>query len=217
MSEVQTIEEDLVNEKINPWLTIWYRPRETFRYLINNDFNLYYYFLIIAYGFIRVMDQAVEKDYSQIFDMDIDTIWWFVFIVSPIVGLVNVYVFGIGFGASAEWFGGVTNFNYARRLFVWSSIPYIIVGLIMFLLSFSVVGSELLTGADLGFSGLWILALGIPLGVIAFIYRFVLFYIGYKEIYQFSSHWRVIGASIVGFLVAATPGLCLYFLLLGGL
>ena len=26
-------------EKINPWLTIWLKPRKTIRYIINNKFN----------------------------------------------------------------------------------------------------------------------------------------------------------------------------------
>ena len=63
MSEIQsTIEEGIVKDKLIPWITLWYRPKDTFRMLVDQDMDLRFFLLGFLYGIVVVLDRVLETD-----------------------------------------------------------------------------------------------------------------------------------------------------------
>lgn len=83
-------------EKLNPWLTIWYKPRATFRSAINHKSTSLAVFLAIMAGITELFDRAISENMGDH--------------MSTLMVLVLIIVLG-AIGGIVSWF-------------IWSAINY---------------------------------------------------------------------------------------------
>lgn len=76
-----------LGEKLNPWLTIWYKPRATFRSAINyKNMNLLVFLAIMA-GVTETFDRAIAENMGE--HMSTLMVFLFIIILGAIVGMLS--------------------------------------------------------------------------------------------------------------------------------
>lgn len=118
-----------MNDNIRPWLTIWIRPKDTIREVLDTP-SKWPIFLALLYGVIFQLDYMSDRDWGD------TTPLFFIFlnalVFGPLFGLIGWYVSsGIVHGV-ARLFGGVGEWRETRIAMAWCTIPYIVKGTLWF-------------------------------------------------------------------------------------
>ena len=77
-------------KKLNPWLTIWYKPRATFRSAINNKSMKLAFILAMLMGMIELFDRAIEKNMGH--HMSTVAVLVMIIVLGAIVGIVLWFI-----------------------------------------------------------------------------------------------------------------------------
>lgn len=103
--------------KLNPWWTMWFRPRATMREILENYPRRLIHTLAIIGAFTHVAGSA-----SFFLDSWWQTllIWLFVAVVA---GLIGLYIFGGLLKWTGNWLKGTGNFQHILAAIAWSQIP----------------------------------------------------------------------------------------------
>lgn len=121
MSEETTAIES--EERFNPFLNSLMKPRDTIRYVVNNDATMNFWLLIYFVGLSASLDNIARRDdYS--FDMIVIVL---LLIFAPISGLIQVYFSAWVFSWFGRVFGGAANSEGLRASILWSSVPAIFI------------------------------------------------------------------------------------------
>lgn len=103
--------------RLNPWLTMIYRPKATMRYILDHYPKKWIHTLAIAGAFTHVATSA---------NFYIET-WWttliFWFILSVLTGLIALYIFGGLLKWSGKWLKGKSKFQNILAAIAWAQIP----------------------------------------------------------------------------------------------
>lgn len=117
-----------VPEKLNPWLSIWVRPKVTARYAIEKMPMSYLVVLVLIGGIFEVLDKAVTKNMGD----NIPTP--FIFLIALVAGPIFGYIgWWIGSGIAyiiGKWLGGIGTYKELRAVFGIVNIFYIIAGIV---------------------------------------------------------------------------------------
>lgn len=196
----------------NPLATIWYKPRITFRELINTSPEKYVIAFAVLSGIYRTLNQAIKRGFSEQFSLP----WLFVVVIlgGAVLGIISLYITGIALHFMGMMLGGEGKPEHIRLVIAWSSIPD---GLLL-LLAIPVV---LLTGSDAIISNpetremilfAYSLIMLLPVTVVFFILRTIIFVAGLTEVNEFPV-WKTLITVAGGYIVMFIPFLCLIGLL----
>lgn len=129
---------------INPWFTMWYKPRETIRKIIKYDPKYLVIILAMVSGFSETLDRASLKSVGDYFSLT--QIFAVALIVGPIVGLASLYISSWLLRWTGKWIGGKASSEHIRTAIAWSTVP-LVWALLLWIPESVLFGKELFTSA----------------------------------------------------------------------
>ena len=192
-------------EKMNPWFSMWTKPRKTMRYILNDNPRKYIIPLAMIYGVLTALDKASLKSMGDTFSL------WSILLIAivggSIGGICYVYLDALLLKWTGTWIGGKGTTEQIRAAITWGSIPYIVVS-ILWIPELILYGKELFTTATpMIDASLSLSILLIVLGVIEFVFSIWSVIVGLKclgEVQGFSA-WKALGNCILAGLVILVP------------
>lgn len=107
--------------EINPWRSIWFRPRKAIRQILDEDYSYWVIRLAALTGLGHALIQATRL---QALDGSASLFW--AFVLGPILGLIGLYLFGWLYGMVGGWLGGQAPTEHVRTAIAWSQLPFFI-------------------------------------------------------------------------------------------
>jgi len=192
-------------EKINPWLTIWLKPRKTIRYIINTNPTQYVIILSMVSGFFTSLDRASSKNMGDDFPL-----WGIIAIalfLGTIGGVISLYICSALIRWTGSWMHGQANTEQIRAAMAWSYLPTIY-GSILWIPELAIYRKEMFTRYtptmdSSTFLSNMLLAFN-AIEVTCAIWSMIVFYKCLEEVQGFSA-WRAFGNCINAFLVVFVP------------
>lgn len=187
-------------QQINPYLTIWTKPRMTIRTIIDRgadrELPLFIFLIGIAFMVAQMASKKVES-------LPFIGVLLLIVIGSPLLGFMTIYINGFTGWIGGRIFKGTAYKEDIRAAYWWSNVPMIFSGMIMTPL---VLMKILYGGPGLYSNPLYALYFGISsfLFFIAFIWSMLIFVRTYQEVQGFS-FWRAVAALFVGNLIFVSP------------
>lgn len=107
--------------ELNPWQTIWTRPRRTVRWLVNNDPERQVMVLAGAAGFAGVVDRAILEGLG-------DHLGWpgillISGIIGPVLGIMSLLIGAWLLRVTGRLLGGQASTGELVTAYAWSSVP----------------------------------------------------------------------------------------------
>ncbi len=104
---------------LNPWLTIWFQPRRTIRFLLDRHAGKWFYLLAIAGAFTHIAGNG---------GFWFNSVGWSVLmwvVLSVVIGLSVLYIFGGFLKWTGSWLKGKGSLEEVMTAIGWSQIPVI--------------------------------------------------------------------------------------------
>jgi hypothetical protein len=110
--------------KVNPWVSIWVRPRDTIRKII--DFDPGYRFALLSgiYGFPLLLQ--ISQNFSLGQSIPIFIIILIALCLSVFVGMLVISIESALLLWTGRWLGGVASYKEIRAAVAWSNVPNIV-------------------------------------------------------------------------------------------
>jgi hypothetical protein len=198
-------ETNMPTETLNPWFSIWTKPRATIRQILNSKSEAYINTLAIAGGITSALDKASQKNYGD--EYGLLSMFILAIFVGAISGLISLYIGSAIVHWTGKWIGGQGEYDEIKVSTAWANIP-LIWGLLLWIPTWALLGRESFSRNIIAFDysgGLPIIA--ILLGIIAVILGIWTFIIQLKclaEAQRFSA-WAALGNTILAGLVVFVP------------
>jgi hypothetical protein len=184
--------EILALKKNSPWQTIWTRPRDTMRSILDSDPEYLVFLLAILLGIADAIARASTKSLGDMFT--VPAVIALSVIMGPIGGLMLLYGAGAFIKWTGKFLGGQGSYVQIRAAFAWSSVP-LIWGLLLWIPGIAMFGDEVFTREtpriDSNFGLLAAYTGWNMLHVVAFVWSFVIFLKCLAEAQQYSM-WRAL-------------------------
>ncbi len=186
--------------KLNPWKTIWTRPKETLREISAYKKNYKLYTLSFIHGFIILFSS------SQIFSLgsrfSLPAIIAFIVILAIPSGLISISIQSFFFYWVGLLLKGKATYKEVRLAVSWAYVPQV-VSIVICIVLMIMFGKDFFTQAPLqelhtGFAGIMLLLSFANLGL--GIWELVIFLLGLEEMQKYS-FWRVLVNFIFGSIV----------------
>ncbi len=113
---------------ITSLFSIWIRPRDTLRQIIETDPEYAVIFLAMLGGFFHVLSIASENSLGDAVSFPI--ILMMAATVGPIGGILFLYLMGLLVSWTGGWLGGEGSSQQVRAALAWGSVPSLWVGLL---------------------------------------------------------------------------------------
>ena len=202
----------------NPWKTMWLKPRETIREIL--EYNPQYLVLLLAglFGIRYALDMAGAYMLGDMFNL------WLILagaiIIGPIIGIISLYISSFLMVWTGKWINGKSSYEHMRAALAWAYIP-ILWGMLMYLLQIPLFGSELFSSLTptLSASGL-LTSLFIVLSLLGITFDIWSFSLSLKTVSEVQgfSVWKALLNMVLVLLVVLIPLLIIltiYFLVTG--
>ncbi len=114
--------------EIKPWLSIWVKPKQTVRALIN--YNIKYRFVVLSllYGLPTVLQTAQNLSLGSVFSLP--AIVLFCLVLSPLLGAIGLLLCTAFLTLTGKWIGGKTTFLEMRCAVSWTNSTNLITVLV---------------------------------------------------------------------------------------
>lgn len=116
----------------NPWLSIWVRPRETIRAIVESNPSHKLYWLCALYGLPMAMSFAQSFSLSSVLPM-----WATLFgalILCTFLGFIGISISSWLLHFTGRWIGGAGSYKSVRAAVAWSNVPNIVTVITWFIL-----------------------------------------------------------------------------------
>lgn len=190
-------------EPLNPWISIWTRPRATLRSILAADPTRHVILLAAASGAAGGIDNALENAFATTGPSSLIATLFLALLLGPVFGVIGLYLWGGLVRWTGSWLGGEATPEEARAAVAWSAVPSLW-GLLLWL-------PLLLSGSQVGVVPLLVGLAQLVLGV----WTFVISLKCLGEAHRFSA-WKALGAEILAVLMIIAPFACIIFALTGG-
>jgi len=178
---------------INPWVSMWTRPRKTIRALVDYKPNYGVFYLASLFAFQDLLYYANWWSFGTKFSPL--SIFLGSLILCPLVGLVWVYFAGWIFYFTGRWLHGRASASHLRKALAWSKVP-VSINLLVWLgfLIFGVPSAFILEGShDTGlFSTIFLNFISLATGI----WSFVLLVQSIREVQHFSISHSIINVAM---------------------
>ena len=192
-------------QALNPWFSIWTKPRATIQQIVETDPQRLVLLLAALGGFSTVLDRASMRNMGD--RLEWPMLFLVAAIVGPLAGIVTLYLGGVLLRWTGRWIGGQASSQHIRAAMAWSSVPEIW-ALLLWIPELALFGQELFTSTtplldanpSLNIAMLGFAALGILMAV----WQFVIFLKCLGQVQGFSA-WKALGNSIMASMVVLLP------------
>lgn len=144
------VEEQTTAEKLNPWYSLWFRPRKTIRQLLDTAYDeKTLHKLVAVAGICSVINSCESKSIGDILGTGYTTMVIVVLmalVLGPIGGYIGLYIESGLISWTGKWIGGQGSDKDIRTAIAWSNVP-LIWGLILIVLELILFGNEMFTKA----------------------------------------------------------------------
>lgn len=215
-TSVETLSDQYITraaEPLNPWFSMWLKPRQTVRQQLDTDPTKYIFLLAALGGISGNLDKIAEHSVGQDLPFRVGILAG-VIVGGAIGGVIWLYLAGWLAGISGRRLGGVGDAADLRTALAWSQIPT--VWLLPFSLAFAAAfiffGAEAIYGAmvadqdpaqDFSFSDLpvWMLLFAAT-AVVVGLWQIVITCQSVGEAHQISSGKGFLSLLIAGIMLA---------------
>lgn len=194
---------------LDPWLSMWVRPRATVRQILDTSPNRQIMLLAVLSGIISSFNNASGRSMG-------DNVPFPVVIVTCIVlgaigGIIGLYISSAVLTWIGRQLGGQGQGPEVRAALAWASVPTIWGGTLL-IPELILFGEELFTTATPRMAShpilaLVLLAFGL-IQIVIGIWGFIVFLHSLGEAHRFSA-WRALGTAVLASLLILGPILCL--------
>jgi hypothetical protein len=192
-------------QSLSPFLSIWIKPRETIRKIVDTAPTKYVTVLAMLAGIGQALDRVSSRNRGD--SLPLIAILGICFIFGPIGGIISMYIGGALYRWSGSWLGGQASSEEVRAAIAWSSVPTIFI-LPLWIPKLLLFDEEMFTKATPKLDAnpfLAIIFLGfVAIEVIVGIWAFVVLMKSLGEVQKFSA-WKALGSVILGTLVILVP------------
>ncbi|TWT82245.1 Yip1 domain protein [Planctomycetes bacterium CA13] len=192
---------------LNPWLSIWTRPRATIRSIVETNVTDSVLLLSALYGITRTLSRASSKSLGD--QMGLTSILLIALIVGPIGGLITIYLSALIIGFTARMLGGTATTEEMRAALAWGFLPATAT-LVLWPPAIMILGHEMFTSAmnmNNPLAAVTMLGVGLTMIVLA-IWSMFTSCKTIGEVNRFSA-WRALGACFLAFFIVLIPILIL--------
>ncbi|MEW6356784.1 MAG: YIP1 family protein [Planctomycetota bacterium] len=197
--------EELNGQALNPWVSIWTKPRATIQQIVNTDPERLVLLLAAIAGAIRVLDRASAKDLGDKIDWSV--IFLIAAIAGPVGGIISLYIGGALIRWTGTCIGGMAPAQHIRAAMAWSSVPVIWVS-VVWIPELALFGREMFTSKMPSLDANPSLGLALfgfaAIEVIGGIWAGIVFLKCLGQVQGFSA-WKALGNAILAGLVIAVP------------
>jgi hypothetical protein len=206
--------EDTSTQVMNPWVSIWTKPRATIQQIIDTNPKHLVLLLATIGGFSTALDRASTRSLGD--KLDWTMILLIVAIVGPIAGIITLYIGSALLRWTGKWIGGNASSQSIRAAIAWSTVPEIL-ALVLWIPALALFGPEMFTSEipsiqenpALNIAFLSIAAVGITVGI----WQFVIYLKCLGQVQGFSA-WKALGNSFMALMVVILPIVTIYVTLL---
>ena len=187
---------------LNPWLTMWTRPRATIQQIVSSDPQKHILTLAAIGGISQALDRASMRNLGD--EHDLGFILAVSLIGGPIAGVMSLYLFGALLKWTGGWLGGAGSFINIRAAMAWSYVP-LIWALLLWVPQLVIFGKDLFSSdtPNIDQSPFVMLGFGL-LAIIVAIWTIVVFLKALGQVQGFSA-WRALGNTLAAAFVVAAP------------
>jgi hypothetical protein len=209
--------EDNKKETLNPWMSIWTKPRATIQQIVDTNPRKFVVRLTCIEGFASYLDHArFLRNLGDKYDWPI--IFAIAAIVGPIAGLIALYFVAAMISWTGKWIGGKATSGNIRAAIVWSGVPTIW-GLILWIPELVLFGQALFTSAKIpgihARLSLWFMFLGFGvINVTIYTWAAVVYLKCLGQVQGFSI-WKVLYNQTLATLVSIVPIAILAIIIFG--
>jgi hypothetical protein len=197
--------EHAIARTVNPWVSVWTRPRETVRYLLETDPERMVLVLATLGGISQLLDQASTRNAGDTFPAT--TVVLLAILLGPAIGLFSLFLGSVLVAWTGRWMGGAGSARQLRTAIAWANVP-MVAGLLVWIPLVLGVGEEMFTSYTPRLEASPVLALMVLLlgmvGIILAIWSLVILLKGVGEVQGFSA-WKALGNLLLAFLVVLVP------------
>jgi hypothetical protein len=191
--------------KLNPWLSIWIRPRVTIQQIIDDDPEAWVLALAAIAGIGQALNDASSRSSAD--HLDLPGIFIIAVIAGPLLGILGLYVVGALLRWTGRWIGGHASQVEIRCASAWSQVP-VILAMLLWIPQLWLFGSEMFTEKtpriDADPTLQVTLLVLVTIEAVMTIWSVVVFLKCLGQVQGFSA-WKALGNSILAGLVIVVP------------
>jgi len=187
------------NDELNPWLSIWIRPRATMRLLLQKDPDEFVILLVCFAGFSEILINASKFSLGD--HVPVPVIFSLAIIMGPVIGILGLFLGALLFRWTGQWLDGEGTYPGIRAAIAWSCVPIICYS-VLWIPKFILLGDVLFVSRVVIWgSKAHIIAVGFNvLRIIIVIWSLIIFLKCLSEVQKFSV-WKAIGNTILSITV----------------
>lgn len=190
---------------LNPWLSIWLKPKKTIEKIVDTNPENSVEFLAVFSGISQALNRASLRNVGD--NLDLPTILSTVAIAGAIGGIIGLYVYAALIKWTGKWIGGRATAVNLRAALAWSSVPSVC-GLLLWVVALPLFGKEMFTSETPTIDGnLLLINLSLILaliGVVIGIWRIIICLHCLGQVQGFSA-WKALANVIIAFSVVLGP------------
>lgn len=191
--------------RMNPWLSMWIRPRSTLRVILqtNPRYGIFYLAAIYAlynfFYFANYWSVGISTRFYVILTLGI--------VLSPVLGLIWLYFSSWVLYFTGKWLQGRAPMLHLRTALAWSKIPTVLNLLMWFALILAYPGYVFILDAG-GLSSLFVNIITLILGI----WSFILLIQAIREVQFFTTTRAVLNVALAWLI--STLFFCVFFSIL---
>lgn len=192
-------------QTLNPWLSMWTRPRATIQQIIEENPERLVLLLAAIGGISEVLDRASVKSLGD--KMELTMIFVMAALAGPVIGISGLYIGGALLHWTGGWIGGKAPAVNIRAAMAWSNV-LLIWALLLWIPSVALFGSEVFAtetpridaNPSLAYVLIGLAAIELVIGM----WAFVAFLKCLGQVQGFSA-WKALGNTALAGLVVGVP------------
>jgi hypothetical protein len=193
-------------EPLNPWLSIWTRPRATMRQILDTNPRAWVHPLAILGGIAELLFAPVPAA-RPLLDVSPATMLILKCLAGVTLGLIGLYLGSCVVWLAGRWLGGLGHFVEVRAASAWPNVLSLW-GALLWLPMLAYLGTEAFRMNSEPMLddpvGMMLVAPAQFLGLVIAIWKFIVILKCLGEAHRFSA-WRALGAALLGGLLLLIP------------
>lgn len=197
--------DNVTSKTLNPWISMWTRPRDTIRQIVDSNPEHLVLVLAAIAGFANTLNRASTKNMGDLYE------WPLIFlaaaIIGPIAGIIGLYIGGALIRWAGGWMGGDASPENIRAAMAWSGVP-VIWALLLWIPELLLFGQEMFTTEIQRIEdepGLAYVLLGFAaIEITIAIWAFIIFLKCLGQVQGFSA-WKALGNTLLAMLTVIVP------------
>lgn len=193
---------------LNPWLSMWTKPRSTVQWLVERDPGRNVVLLPTLAALSDALNRASSKGLGDTSPLPLILVM--ALVLSVIFGPLMLYLWSIILGWTGKWLGGRASREAIGVALAWSLVP-IAWSLLLWIAGLLIFGTALFShwAPSVAANPLLFLALELAKVVLG-CWALVLMLKSLGQVQGFSA-WRALGATVLGVLILVVPIVLLVF------